>query len=363
MADAAGSQPLRTPHELLAALRTQSAGSHVRVALDAMGGDLAPAETVRGALAVAGEQLSVVLVGRRAELEPLVAGAAHVEIVPAADVISSSEEPAKAVRGRPEASIVVAARLVAGGQADALVSAGSTGAVLAASLLYIRRLKGVSRPAICTLMPSIPLPIVFLDMGANADVRPEHLRQFAVMGQAFATEVLGLERPTVGLLSIGEEPAKGNQLVVEAHRLIAGDEQINFYGNVEGRDLMNRKVDIVVADGFTGNVAVKVTEGTARAILGAIKGAVTGSVRAKLGAALMKPDLRRIRDALDPEEYGGAYLLGMNRPVVIAHGNSRARGIGNAVLAAARAVTSDLLPTIAARLGADGADEPPDGTV
>jgi phosphate acyltransferase len=341
-----------TPHDVLRALRTQEGGTTVRVAVDALGGDHAPEVVVDGALAAAGESLRVSLVGPEATLRGLLAGreSDNVEVVAANERIAAGDEAVGAVRSRPDASLVVAARMVADGQADAFFSAGNTGAALAAGLLHVKRIKGVARPAICTLLPAVPLPIVFLDAGANAEVRAEHLRQFAVMGQAFASELLGMERPLVGLLSIGEEPTKGSMLVVDAHRLLAGDPEINFYGNVEGRDLSNHTVDVVVTDGFTGNVALKVFEGTAKTIVGEIRGAVNRSWRAKLGAAIMAPDLRRIASALDPEEYGGAYLLGLRRPMVIGHGSSGSRGIENAIRTASRAVTSCLLSTIEERI-------------
>jgi glycerol-3-phosphate acyltransferase PlsX len=327
---------MTTPQEVLANLRALPTSGQVRVAVDAMGGDHAPDEIVKGALAVAGEHLQVILVGRAERLRPLAAGWAHVSVVDAPDVIGSADEPARAVR-------------------EAVVSAGSTGAVLAAAQLYIHRLKGVLRPAICVLLPAVPLPVVFLDAGANAEVRPEHLRQFAMMGQVFAAEILGLAQAQVGLLNIGEEPGKGTATVVAAHRLLVADPEIRFYGNVEGRDLLNRLVDVVVTDGFTGNVALKASEGAARAILNGMRQAVSeGSLRSKVGALLLHKDLRRIAASLDPEEYGGSYLLGMNRPVVIAHGNTRARGMSNAVLVAARGASSDLLATIAVRLAGAG---------
>jgi glycerol-3-phosphate acyltransferase PlsX len=348
-----------TPHDIHLALRAQKSGAVVRVAVDALGGDRAPEVVVDGALAAAGQQLQVALVGPQDVLRSLLAGreSPHVEIIAASERIGSGDEAVEAVRGKPDSSLVVAARMAADGRADAYFSAGNTGAVLAAGLLHVRRMKGVSRPAICTLLPAAPLPVVFLDAGANAEVRPEHLRQFAIMGQAFASEVLGIEQPQVGLLSIGEEPSKGTALIIEAHRLLAADPQIDFYGNVEGRDLSVHTVDVVVADGFSGNIALKVFEGTAKTILREISNAITGSWRAKLGAAIMAPDLRRIAHALDPEEYGGAYLLGLRHPVVIGHGSSGARGIENAIRTASRAVTSDLLPTIQRRLAAlDGDD-------
>ena len=337
-------------------MTAQKAGIVVRVAVDALGGDNAPEVVVEGALQVASELLRVVLVGPEERLRALLpaGGHPHIEIVPATDKIGSGDEPVEAVRNRPDSSLVVAARLVADGKADAFVSMGNTGAALAAGLLLVHRIKGVLRPALCTLLPAIPLPVVFLDAGANAEVRPEALRQFGVLGSIFAQEMLGLERPTVGLLSIGEEPTKGTQVVIEAHKLMAADPQINFFGNVEGRDLSRHTVDVVVTDGFTGNVALKVFEGTARTIVGEIRSAVLGSLRAKIGAAIMSRDLRHIAQALDPEQYGGAYLLGLRHPMIVGHGSSHAAGVANGIRTASRGVTSELLPTIARRLGGGG---------
>ena len=336
-------------------MTAQKPGVVVRVAVDALGGDHAPEAVVEGALDAAGELLRVVLVGppdRLAALLPA-GGHPHIEIVAATDKIASGDEPVEAVRSRPDSSLVVAARLLADGRADAFVSMGNTGAALAAGLLHVHRIKGVLRPALCTLLPAVPLPVVFLDAGANAEVRPEGLRQFAVLGQTFAQEMLGIERPTVGLLSIGEEPSKGTQAVIEAHKLMAADPQINFYGNVEGRDLTRHVVDVIVADGFAGNIALKVFEGTARTIVGEIRNAVLGSWRAKIGAAIMSSDLHKISEALDPEQYGGAYLLGLRRPMIVGHGSSHALGVASGIRTASRGVTSELLPTIARRLGGD----------
>jgi len=344
-----------TPHDIQAAMTAQKPGVVVRVAVDALGGDHAPEAVVEGALDAAGELLRVVLVGppdRLAALLPA-GGHPHIEIVAATDKIASGDEPVEAVRSRPDSSLVVAARLLADGRADAFVSMGNTGAALAAGLLHVHRIKGVLRPALCTLLPAVPLPVVFLDAGANAEVRPEGLRQFAVLGQTFAQEMLGIERPTVGLLSIGEEPSKGTQAVIEAHKLMAADPQINFYGNVEGRDLTRHVVDVIVADGFAGNIALKVFEGTARTIVGEIRNAVLGSWRAKIGAAIMSSDLHKISEALDPEQYGGAYLLGLRRPMIVGHGSSHALGVASGIRTASRGVTSELLPTIARRLGGD----------
>jgi glycerol-3-phosphate acyltransferase PlsX len=342
-----------SPHEVTAAWSAVADERRVRVAVDAAGGDNAPEAVVEGALAVAAPSLTVVLVGDEARLRPLVAAAAHVEIVHAGDVIASDDEPASAARHKTGSSMVVGAKMVAEGAADAFVGAGNTGAMLACALLYIRRQKGVQRPAICTIMPAAPTPIALLDVGANADVRPDHLRQFALMGQIFARELMGIERPRVGLLSIGEEPTKGSQLVLEAHKLIAADERIDFYGNVEGRDIMNRVVDVIVSDGFTGNVALKTIEGTARAIMRALRTAIDHSAVTKLGALALRGELLRLRAALDPEEYGGAFLVGMSAPVVIAHGSSGSRGIANAIRQGRRGVVTALLPTIAAELAGE----------
>ena len=338
-----------------AAAPASAAAPAVTIAVDAEGGDNAPQAIVEGALRAASAEIHVILVGRAAGLRQLIGGAPHTEVIDAPDVIGSGDEPARAVRDKPQSSMVVAARLVAEGRADAFYSAGNTGACLAAGLLTVRRLKGVLRPAICVVLPSQPRPTVLLDAGANAEVQPAHLRQFAVLGRAFCREVLGVAEPVVGLLSIGEEPGKGRPQVVEANALLAADLGPAFYGNVEGRDLLDSTVDVVVTDGFTGNVALKASEGAAKAVLALLKQAVARSTRAKLGALLLKPDLLRIRAALDPEEYGAMHLLGMNRPMLIGHGSSGARGAENAVRYAARAVSGHLVEAIAASLG-----EPPE---
>ncbi len=343
--------PYTSPHEVTAAWSSAGDDRVVTVAVDAAGGDNAPAEVVLGVLRVASERLHVILVGDEEQVTPLLpAPHPHITLVHAPDVIGYDDEPAHAARDKTDSSIVVGLRLVREGRADAFVSAGNTGAVVAASVLHVRRLKGVSRPAICTIMPCMPAPIAFLDAGANAECRPEQLLQFAIMGQAFAQEVMGLHHPTVGLLSIGEEPSKGTPDVIEAHRLLVDDPRVRFHGNVEGRDIMNRAVDVVVTDGFTGNVALKTIEGTARAILHALRSTIDSSVSTKLAGLLLRADLLRLKAALDPEEYGGALLVGMNAPIVIAHGNSRATGIANAIRQGRRGVVSDLQPTIAREL-------------
>ena len=311
-----------------------------------------------------------ILFGPEADVRAaLTGGEAHsVDIVDCVTSITNDEEPARAARAKPDASIVRAAKLVGEGEADALVSAGPTGAVLAASLLNIKRLPGVHRPAIALLLPLPAGQILFLDAGANVEVRPHHLVQFAYMGAAFSESVLGVERPRVGLLSVGEEPGKGTPDVVEAHSRLA-DGKLSFAGNVEGDRLTSGEYDVVVTDGFTGNVALKVMEGTVRVVGAAVRDAARSGPLSMLGGLLLRPALRGVRERLDPETVGGAYLLGLRRPVVICHGSSRARAIENAVALADRGVrervverTGDALAAGSALRGGrepDGEEIPP----
>src|SRR5439155_15076755 len=230
--------------------------------------------------------------------------------------IAMDGKPADAVRGKPDSSLVSACRAVHEGNAQAAVSAGNTGAMLAAGLVYIRRLRGVLRPAIAVVVPTPKGPSVLIDSGANADCRAEHLLQFALMGSVFAEEILEIAEPTVGLLSIGEEPEKGNQLTLEAHQLLAAS-QLNFRGNVESRWLLAHAADVVVCDGFTGNVALKLLEGTIRTTLDWLRSEITATARGKAGGLLIKPAAARLRAHLDPDAYGGAYLLGLRGLAVI----------------------------------------------
>ncbi len=320
-----------------------------RVAVDALGGDRAPEEVVAGAVEAAGEGIDVVLVGPRG------LDTHGLELVEATDALAMDEKPAEAVRAKPDSSLVVANRLVADGRAAAVLSAGNTGAMLAAGLLHVRRLPGVMRPAIAVVLPSRRGPSVLLDSGANADARPEHLLQFAYMGAIFAEEVLELPRPSVRLLSIGEEPEKGNQLALEAHELLAASD-LNFEGNTESRELLEGAADVVVTDGFTGNVSLKLLEGTIRTLLDALREEIASSSRGKVGGLLIRPAARSLRNRLDPDTYGGAYLLGLRGLSVIAHGNSSRRAIANAIRLAARGVEHDVVDRLAARLPQRAAD-------
>src|SRR3954471_3777921 len=280
------------------------------IALDANGADFGPEAIARGA------ELSGV----------------QVEIFgPPMPGISNDEEPALAVRSKQDASIVQAARAVGEGRADALVSPGPTGATLAAAVLHIKRIRGVYRPAVAALIP-VPggRPTLLLDVGANVEVRPEHLVQFSYMGVQFMSGVHGLDRPRVGLLSIGEEAKKGTEDVVTAHARLA-DSELNFVGNVEGNDVLAGVADVIVTDGFTGNVALKLMEGTASRVTGAIREAIRSGAVSTLGGLLIRGRVAKLREQIDPNATGGAILLGVRRPVVIAHGKSTAQGIANAV--------------------------------
>jgi len=315
----------------------------IRIAVDAMGGDDAPEAIIAGALRAASDEIEPILVGRLG-IDPQ--GLAHVV---AEEVIGMQEKPGKAVRSKSRSSLVVACRLVAEGKADAVVSAGNTGAMLAAGLVVLRRLPGVKRPAIGAVVPSRQGPYVLIDAGANADARPRHLLQFAHMGAIFAEEILELKHPTVRLLSIGEEAEKGNVLTIAAHKLLAAS-SLNFTGNAESRQLLEHPADVIVCDGFTGNVALKTIEGTAGSMFRALRDAAEQSALSKLGGLLLRPALRSVRAKFDPDTYGGAYLLGLRGLAVTAHGNSSPDAIANAIRLAARGAEHRVVQRIAERM-------------
>ena len=309
-----------------------------------MGGDNAPEEIVAGALlAAASAGVVPVLFG------PAGLDTGGLELIEAHETIGMHEKPAEAVRAKLDSSLVAAHRAVADGRADAVVSAGNTGAMLAAGLIHLRRLPGALRPAIAVPIPTERGPSVLLDAGANADARPEHLLQFGHMGAIFAADVLGIGDPEVRLLSIGEEPEKGNALTLEAHALLAASD-LRFAGNAESRDLLAGAADVVVCDGFTGNVALKLLEGTIRTLLDSLRDEIAATPRGKLGGLLIRPAARRLRTRLDPDTYGGAYLLGLRGLSVIAHGNSSRDAIANAIRLAARGVERDVVGALAGRL-------------
>jgi glycerol-3-phosphate acyltransferase PlsX len=315
-----------------------------RIAVDAMGGDCAPEEVVAGALEAASEGIEPVLFGAAGlDTGPL-------ELVETTQEIEMDEKPAEAVRAKPDSSLVAACRAVGEGNAEAVVSAGNTGAMLAACFRELRRLPGVARPAIAVVVPAKHGPTVLIDSGANADGRPEHLLQFAHMGSVFAQEMLDIHEPEVRLLSIGEEPEKGNQLTLEAHALLAGADGLRFAGNTESRDLLLGTADVVVCDGFTGNVVLKLMEGTIKTVLDTLREGIVATRRGRVGGLLVRPAARGLRQRLDPETYGGAYLLGLRGLAVIAHGNSSRRAIANAIRLAARGVEHDVVARLAQRL-------------
>jgi glycerol-3-phosphate acyltransferase PlsX len=316
----------------------------IRVAVDALGGDRAPGEIVAGAAAAALSR----------EIEPILFGppgleASGLRLVEAAESIEMDDRAVEAVRSKSDSSLVRAVRAVAAGEADAVVSAGNTGAMLAAALLHIRRLPGVHRPGIAVVLPTKRGPSILIDAGANADARPEHLVQFAHMGAVFAEEILGISEPEVRLLSIGEEAEKGSQLTLEAHELLRAS-TLRFGGNTEGRTILEGDADVVVADGFSGNITLKTLEGTVRSLLWALRSELESSWRGRLGGLLIRPAARKVRTRLDPETYGGAYLLGLRGLVVIAHGSSSRIAIANAIELAARGVDHRVVERLQERL-------------
>jgi phosphate acyltransferase len=318
------------------------------IAVDANGADQGPAAVAEG---VRRSGLPVLLLGPAAELG--VAGP-NAEIVDAPQTVRAGGEPVAAVRSRRDASIVQAARAVAEGRAEALVSAGSTGPTLAAATLSIKRQHGVFRPALAVLLPIPGGPVLLLDAGASVEVRPDHLVQFAYMGACFMEAVVGRRAPRVGLLSVGEESGKGTPDVLAAHeRLGAGD--LNFVGNLEGFDLPSAGADVIVTDGFTGNVALKVLEGTSRVMRDAIRERIRSGPLSSLGGLLIRGRMAQLREEIDPERVGGALLLGLRKPVVVAHGSFGPTGIEHAIRLARRAVDEDMVGRTGAALEAAGA--------
>jgi glycerol-3-phosphate acyltransferase PlsX len=323
-----------------------------RIVLDAMGGDNAPGEPVAGALMAAGVLgVEVILVGRKDAIEPELRGTGNirdVRLVEAPDVIEMDEHATDAVRAKPLSSINVGLQMVKRGEADAFVTAGNTGATMAAALLTLGRVKGIGRPALATIFPAADGKLtMLLDVGANADCRPIHLVQFAHMGSAYMERMFGLQRPRVALLSIGEEETKGNQLTLEVHQLLRGS-RLNFIGNVEGKDLPRGLADVVVMDGFTGNVVLKTAEGIAELLFTELRKAVELTPWNKAAGLILMSELRKVKRRLDYAEYGGAQLIGVDGIVVIGHGRSNARAIYNALKAARDAVQNGVLETMRA---------------
>jgi glycerol-3-phosphate acyltransferase PlsX len=328
----------------------------VRIAVDVMGGDMGPDVVVGGAAEAAKvnpKRIEFLLVGQRETIEPLLGyfgeSDARVEVVHASEVIGMSEPPASAFRKKKDSSISVATRLVKEGRADALVSAGNTGAVVTSSLVTMGRLPGISRPAISTLWPNKKRGAVVLDVGANYESTPKNLLQFGIMGEVYARYHLGIDKPRVGLLNIGEERSKGNEVVRDAYELLE-QESFNFVGNVEGRDVFEGAADVVVCDGFVGNIILKFSESMYSFLAYMVRGEIEKGMMAKAGAVMMKRAFGAIRSQLDYAEYGGAPLLGVNGVTIISHGKSSSRAIKNAILAAERSFDTKINEHIEERL-------------
>ncbi len=324
-----------------------------------MGGDRAPEEIICGAVdavRAASGRFDIILVGRRDVLDEYMAASGvstdHIEIVHASEVIGMSESPASALRRKKNSSIAVATRLLKDGHVQAVLSAGNTGSAVASSLFSYGRIPGISRPAIVIHFPTKSGGTIFLDGGANSDCIPKHLEQFAIMGSVYAENLLDRKNPRVGLLSIGEESSKGSELVRESHKLLEKS-GLNFVGNVEGHDIFADTVDVVVTDGFTGNVVLKFTESIIDYMNSLIREGVARSVLAKAGALLMKPTFAKVKKTLDYSEYGGMPLLGVDGVTIIGHGGSNAKAIKNALFAAERIFESGINKKLKARMEAE----------
>ncbi|MGB3138363.1 MAG: phosphate acyltransferase PlsX [Nodosilinea sp.] len=329
--------------------------NRARIAIDAMGGDFAPGEIVAGAIRARAElEVDVALVGDIDKIKASTASAeqlAGVELVPAEGSIEMHEEPLSALRRKPHASINVAMDLVKRNEADAVVSAGHSGAAMAAALLRLGRLKGIDRPAIGAVFPTVVAnkSVLILDVGANVDCRPKYLEQFAIMGTIYSRYVLGVETPRVGLINIGEEPSKGNDAALRAHQLLEENPNVPFAGNAEGRDILSGQFDVVVCDGFVGNVLLKFAEAVGESVLQILREELPQGLRGKVGASILKPNLRRIKQRVDHAEHGGGLLLGVAGVTVISHGSSQAPSVFNAIRLAKEAVDNRVQDRIQAQ--------------
>ena len=321
----------------------------IRIAIDAMGGDYAPAEIIKGAVE-ATEQLpvSILLIGDEKEILKRLSKYKNIEsisIVHASEVIRMDESPASAVKQKRDSSVNVAVKLVKSGRADALISAGNTGALMAAALFGLGRIKGVERPAIATVFPTVDKEVLLLDMGANVDCKPKHLKQFAEMGSLYAEHVMHIKNPRVGLLNIGEEPGKGNELTIQTYPLLKRT-KINFIGNVESKEIFTGKVDVIVCDGFIGNLILKFGETIGQTVLRLLKKELAKNPLTKLGAFVLAPSFRNLRKVMEYDEYGAALLLGIDGVCYKAHGRAKARAIKNAIRVTAEAVKERIVHCI-----------------
>lgn len=320
----------------------------MKLAIDAMGGDHAPKEIVQGAMEAISQfdDLSITLIGDETKITPYLTNPKNISIIHTEEIITGDDEPVRAVRRKKNASLVLMAKEVKEGRADACISAGNTGALMSAGLFIVGRIPGITRPALSPTLPTInEKGFLFLDVGANVEAKASHLQQYGMMGSIYAEKVRGIENPTVALLNIGTEDAKGNELTKQATELLQ-QAPINFVGNVEARDLFNHVADVVVTDGFSGNVALKTIEGTAQTVFTLLKETLTSSMKTKLAAGLVKNDLKALKDRLDYSEYGGAGLFGLAAPVIKAHGSSKSKAIVSAIRQAKHMVDLDVTKTI-----------------
>lgn len=320
----------------------------MKLAIDAMGGDHAPKEIILGAMDAVSEidQLKIILFGDEKQIKAHLTNTANIEIVHTDEVITGEDEPVRAVRRKKNSSLVLMAKEVKEQRADACVSAGNTGALMSAGLFVVGRIPGIDRPALSPTLPTIDgKGVLMLDVGANVDAKPDHLLQYAIMGSVYAEKVRGIKKPKIGLLNVGAEEGKGNDLTKKAFGRLK-NAPINFIGNVEARDILEGAADVIVTDGFSGNVALKTLEGTAGSIMTILKGALMSSFKTKLAAGMLKNDLKSLKDRLDYSEYGGAGLFGLAAPVIKAHGSSKRRAVYNAIRQAAYMVEKDITSTI-----------------
>jgi glycerol-3-phosphate acyltransferase PlsX len=324
----------------------------VKIAIDAMGGDHAPNEIVNGALQAINtyKDISIILVGDEKQIRPLLTSTDRIEIIHTEEVIDATDEPVRAVRRKKNASMVLMAKEVSENRASACISAGNTGALMTAGLFVVGRIDGIDRPALAPTLPTINGDgFLFLDVGANADAKPEHLLQFAIMGSVYTEKVRGITKPRIGLLNVGTEENKGNELTKAAYQLISNS-GLHFIGNVEARDLLDGVADVVVTDGFTGNVTLKMIEGTALSVFSMLKTALTSSVTSKIAAAVLKPKLVGLKNTMDYSEYGGAGLFGLKAPVIKAHGSSNANAIFHAIRQTREMLQNQVTETIASAI-------------
>ncbi len=327
------------------------ASNRAKIAIDALGGDNAPEEIVAGAIKAAEELgVEIILVGDRLAIENCLkkhGQSGKLEIVEAEGVVEMHEEPLVGIRRKPKASINVAMNLVKEGRADAVVSAGHSGAAMAAALLRLGRIKGIDRPAIGAVFPTlVGKPVIVLDVGANVDSKPKYLEQFALMGTIYSKYVLGTAEPKVGLLNIGEEPSKGDELALRTHELLTENPAIPFVGNAEGRDVLSGNFDVIVCDGFVGNVLLKFAEAVGEIMLQILKEELPRGIKGKIGTAILKPNLKRIKQRIDHAEHGGGLLFGVNGVCIISHGSSQAPSIFSAIRLAKEAIDNQVLERI-----------------